>query len=78
MTLPYGTGESAEVFKYSLFLVACNRLVAATIAAATLIVSCVSCVPALERLSTSLHPASLVSPTTYVQSCHPPKPHPPP
>ena len=39
MTLPYGTGDSAEVFKYSLFLVACNRLVAATIAAITLCVS---------------------------------------
>ncbi len=39
MTLPFGTGDSQEVFKYSLFLVSCNRLVAACIAAATLLVS---------------------------------------
>lgn len=39
MTIPYGVGENAEVFKYSLFLVFCNRAVAATIAAITLVVS---------------------------------------
>jgi adenosine 3'-phospho 5'-phosphosulfate transporter B2 len=39
MTIPYGEGENAEVFKYSLFLVFCNRAVAATIAAITLVVS---------------------------------------
>lgn len=39
MTIPYGVGEQAEVFKYSLFLVFCNRSVAATIAALTLLVS---------------------------------------
>lgn len=39
MTIPYGEGEQAEVFKYSLFLVFCNRTVAATIAAITLVVS---------------------------------------
>lgn len=38
MTLPFGEGERAEVFKHSLFLVSCNRLVAAAIAAATLLV----------------------------------------
>lgn len=38
MTMPYGVGAEAEVFKYSLFLVFCNRLVAATIAAITLVV----------------------------------------
>lgn len=70
MTLPYGTGESAEVFKYSLFLVACNRLVAATIAAATLIVSCTCLAKAIQLAA--LHPASLVSPSTHVQSCTPP------
>ena len=37
MTIPYGIGEDAEVFKYSLFLVFCNRVVAATIAAITLV-----------------------------------------
>jgi hypothetical protein len=39
MTIPYGVGDQAEVFKYSLFLVFCNRSVAATIAALTLLVS---------------------------------------
>lgn len=39
MTIPYGVGDQAEVFKYSLFLVFCNRVVAATIAAITLVVS---------------------------------------
>jgi hypothetical protein len=39
MTIPYGIGPDAEVFKYSLFLVFCNRVVAATIAAITLVVS---------------------------------------
>lgn len=39
MTMPYGVGDKAEVFKYSLFLVFCNRAVAATIAAITLVVS---------------------------------------
>mgnify|MGYP001809799602 FL=1 len=39
MTIPYGVGPDAEVFKYSLFLVFCNRVVAATIAAITLVVS---------------------------------------
>jgi adenosine 3'-phospho 5'-phosphosulfate transporter B2 len=43
MTIPYGVGESAEVFKYSLFLVFCNRMVAATIAAITLVVSVKGC-----------------------------------
>lgn len=38
MTLPFGSGDNQEVFKYSLFLVSCNRLVAASIAAATLLV----------------------------------------
>lgn len=38
MTIPYGDGDKAEVFKYSLFLVFCNRAVAATIAAITLVV----------------------------------------
>jgi hypothetical protein len=38
MTLPFGTGDRAQVFKHSLFLVSCNRLVAACIAAATLLV----------------------------------------
>eukprot|EP00775_Hariotina_reticulata_P005422 gene5422-5655_t len=38
MTIPYGVGDKAEVFKYSLFLVFCNRAVAATIAAITLVV----------------------------------------
>ncbi|KAF6258757.1 UDP galactose transporter-related protein [Scenedesmus sp. NREL 46B-D3] len=38
MTMPYGEGENAEVFKYSLFLVFCNRAVAATIAAITLVI----------------------------------------
>lgn len=37
MTLPFGEGESKEVFKYSLFLVSCNRFVAACIAAGTLV-----------------------------------------
>jgi hypothetical protein len=41
MTIPYGEGANAEVFKYSLFLVFCNRAVAATIAAITLVVSVV-------------------------------------
>jgi hypothetical protein len=41
MTIPYGEGPKAEVFKYSLFLVFCNRAVAATIAAITLVVSVV-------------------------------------
>jgi len=39
MTIPYGVGDQAEVFKYSLFLVFCNRAVAATVAAITLVVS---------------------------------------
>jgi hypothetical protein len=39
MTMPYGIGPDAEVFKYSLFLVFCNRVVAASIAAITLVVS---------------------------------------
>eukprot|EP00878_Enallax_costatus_P003113 GHUV01003312.1.p1 GENE.GHUV01003312.1~~GHUV01003312.1.p1 ORF type:complete len:397 (+),score=73.20 GHUV01003312.1:156-1346(+) len=38
MTIPYGEGDKAEVFKYSLFLVFCNRTVAATIAAITLVI----------------------------------------
>eukprot|EP00882_Tetradesmus_deserticola_P018823 GHRQ01020215.1.p1 GENE.GHRQ01020215.1~~GHRQ01020215.1.p1 ORF type:complete len:336 (+),score=116.72 GHRQ01020215.1:205-1212(+) len=38
MTIPYGEGANADVFKYSLFLVFCNRAVAATIAAITLVV----------------------------------------
>lgn len=38
MTIPYGVGPDAEVFKYSLFLVFCNRVVAASIAAITLVV----------------------------------------
>ncbi|KIZ01972.1 hypothetical protein MNEG_5989 [Monoraphidium neglectum] len=37
MTLPFGVGERREVFTYSLFLVSCNRLVTAAIAAATLV-----------------------------------------
>jgi hypothetical protein len=40
MTLPFGKGDSSEVFKYSLFLVSCNRLVGAVIAAGTLLVRC--------------------------------------
>lgn len=39
MTIPYGVGTDAEVFKFSLFLVFCNRVVAATVAAITLVVS---------------------------------------
>lgn len=39
MTIPYGVGDKAEVFRFSLFLVFCNRVVAATIAAITLVVS---------------------------------------
>lgn len=38
MTLPFGEGDNKEIFKYSLFLVSCNRLVAATIAFSTLMV----------------------------------------
>jgi hypothetical protein len=38
MTMPYGLGAEGEVFKYSLFLVFCNRLFAAAIAAVTLVV----------------------------------------
>ena len=38
MTLPFGVGDKQEVFKHSLFLVSCNRLVAALIAAARLLV----------------------------------------
>lgn len=43
MTIPYGIGPDAEVFKYSLFLVFCNRVVAASIAAITLVVSSQAC-----------------------------------
>lgn len=38
MTLPFGEGDKKEVFKFSLFLVSCNRLVAACIAASTMLV----------------------------------------
>lgn len=37
MTLSYGSGDKREVFKFSLFLVACNRLAGASIAAGTLL-----------------------------------------
>ncbi|GBF97259.1 drug metabolite transporter [Raphidocelis subcapitata] len=37
MTLPFGEGDNQEVFKYSLFIVSCNRLIAACIAACTLV-----------------------------------------
>jgi hypothetical protein len=38
MTLPYGKGDNKELFRFSLFLVFCNRLVAALIALATMLV----------------------------------------
>ncbi|KIY96912.1 hypothetical protein MNEG_11049 [Monoraphidium neglectum] len=37
MTLPYGKGDNKELFRFSLFLVFCNRLVAALIALATML-----------------------------------------
>ncbi|GBF98945.1 UDP-galactose UDP-glucose transporter-like [Raphidocelis subcapitata] len=37
MTVPFGEGEGAELFTHSLFLVACNRAVAAAISAAMLL-----------------------------------------
>ncbi|KAI8470415.1 MAG: UDP galactose transporter-related protein [Monoraphidium minutum] len=37
MTLPFGEGDNKEVFKYSLFLVSCNRMVAAIIAMCTML-----------------------------------------
>lgn len=40
MTLPFGKGEGAEVFNCSIFLVFCNRLVGACVAAVTLMVRC--------------------------------------
>lgn len=55
MTIPYGVGPDAEVFKYSLFLVFCNRVVAASIAAITLVVS------RQELASSILQSASVVS-----------------
>jgi adenosine 3'-phospho 5'-phosphosulfate transporter B2 len=57
MTLPYGVGAEAEVFKYSLFLVFCNRAVTACIAAATLVVS-------LRGLCASSHGAAGVAACT--------------
>ena len=39
VTIPFGEGEGAELFKFSLFLVLCNRLVACAISATTLLVS---------------------------------------
>lgn len=41
MTIPFGEGDKKEIFKYSLFLVCCNRLVAAVIAGSTLLVRAV-------------------------------------
>jgi hypothetical protein len=38
MTLPFGEAAGAELFRHSLFLVACNRAVAASISACTLLV----------------------------------------
>lgn len=45
MTLPFGTGDGREVFRYSLFLVSCNRAVAVIVAAATLAVRYVKAAP---------------------------------
>ena len=39
MTEPFGEGENAEVFKYSLFLVLCNRLTSCAVAVFGLVVS---------------------------------------
>lgn len=45
MVEPYGIGDTAETFKYSLFLVLCNRLSSCAIAILSLIVSpCMDCV----------------------------------
>jgi adenosine 3'-phospho 5'-phosphosulfate transporter B2 len=38
MTLPYGTDEAAERFKYSLFLVLCNRIMSCAVALVMLLV----------------------------------------
>lgn len=39
MTLPYGKGEDEERFKYSLFLVLCNRVMSCGVALVMLLVS---------------------------------------
>ena len=39
MVEPYGEGDSAETFKYSLFLVLCNRLTSCMVAIVSLVVS---------------------------------------
>lgn len=39
MTMPFGEGAAAEVFKYSLFLVLCNRLTTCAVAIVMLVVS---------------------------------------
>lgn len=39
MTEPFGEGAHAEVFKYSLFLVLCNRLTSCAVAVFGLVVS---------------------------------------
>jgi hypothetical protein len=39
MTEPFGIGAAAEVFKYSLFLVLCNRLTSCSVAICVLVVS---------------------------------------
>lgn len=39
MTMPFGEGADAEVFKYSLFLVLCNRLTTCAVAILMLVVS---------------------------------------
>lgn len=40
MTLPFGPEGAGEVFKYSLFLVLCNRLTTCAVAVVMLVVSC--------------------------------------
>ena len=40
MVEPFGEGASAEVFKFSLFLVLCNRLTSCAVAIVMLLVSC--------------------------------------
>lgn len=40
MTLPYGPEDDQERFKYSLFLVLCNRILSCAVALVMLLVGC--------------------------------------
>jgi adenosine 3'-phospho 5'-phosphosulfate transporter B2 len=42
MVEPYGEGDAAETFKYSLFLVLCNRLTSCFVAIVSLVVRMVA------------------------------------